>query len=56
MNIPAQALFLCQGTHGLESDIIWQVKLREGKDHLQDLGNKGCDDKGKTVVTLLHLT
>ena len=39
-----------------ESDIIWQVELREGKDHLQHLGNKENDDKGKTVGTLLHLT
>ena len=39
-----------------ESDIIWQVKLREGKDHPQHLGNKEHDDKGKTVGTLLHLT
>ena len=39
-----------------ESDIIWQVELREGKDHLQHLGNTENDDKGKTVGTLLHLT
>ena len=67
MNIPAQALCLCQGSHGLlaneyhdagcaESDIIWQVELREGQDHLQHLGNKENDDKGKTVGTLLHVT
>ena len=67
MNIPAPALGLCQGSHGLlatstmmqavaESDIIWQVKLRKGKDHPQHLGNKEHDDKGKTVGTLLHLT
>ena len=39
-----------------ESDIIWQVELREGKDHPQHLGNKEIDDKGKTVGTLLCLT
>ena len=39
-----------------ESDIIWQVELREGKDCLQHLGNKENDDKGKTVGTLLCLT
>ena len=39
-----------------DSDIIWQVELREGKDHLQHLGGKEHDEKGKTVGTLLHLT
>ena len=39
-----------------ESNIIWQVKLVEGKDHLQHLGNREHDDKGKTVGTLLCLT
>ena len=39
-----------------ESKIIWEVELREGKDHQQHLGNKEHDDKGKTVGTLLCLT
>ena len=39
-----------------ESNIIWQVKLKEGKDCPQHLGNKEHDDKGRTVVTLLCLT
>ena len=38
------------------SDIIWQVELGEGKDHLQHLGGKEHDEKGKTVGTLLRLT
>ena len=64
--MPAQALCLCQGSMAFgneyrdagcaESDIIWQVELREGKDHPQHLGNKENDDKGKTVGTLLCLT
>ena len=29
-----------------DSDIIWQVELREGKDHLQHLGGKEQDEKG----------
>ena len=39
-----------------DSDIIWQVKLREGKDCPQHLGGKQHDGKGKTVGTLLCRT
>ena len=39
-----------------ESDIIWSVDLREGKDRPRELGVKEYDDKGKTVGTLLRLT
>ena len=39
-----------------DNDIIWQVELREDKDHLQHLGGKEHDEKGKTVGTLLCLT
>ena len=38
------------------SDIIWQVDLREGKDHPRQLGEKTHDEKGKTIGVLLHLT
>ena len=37
-----------------ESEIVWQVKLREGTDCLQHLGNREHDNRGKTVGTLLH--
>ena len=36
--------------------IIWQVDLREGKDRPTDLGQKDCEEKGKTCGTLLQLT
>ena len=39
-----------------DSNIIWQVELREGKDCQQHLGNKEHDNKGKMVGTLLQLT
>ena len=39
-----------------ESDIIWSVNLREGKDRPRELGVKEYDDKVKTVGTLLRLT
>ena len=39
-----------------DSDIIWQIELREGKDHPQHLGGKEHDEKGTTVGTLLCLT
>ena len=39
-----------------ESDIIWSVDLREGKDRPRDLGAKEHDNNGKTVGTLLRLT
>ena len=38
------------------SDIIWQVDLREGKDHPRQLGEKTHDEKGKTIGVLLCLT
>ena len=38
------------------SDIIWQVDLREGKDHPAHLGKKEFDELGSTVGTLLHLS
>ena len=59
MFVPRKPWPFCNEYHDAgcaESDIIWQVELREGKDHLQHLGNKEHDDKGKTVGTLLHLT
>ena len=39
-----------------ESDIIWSLELREGKDRPTQLNNKPFDDLGKTVGTLLRLT
>ena len=39
-----------------DSDIIWQVDLREGKDRPTDLGQKDCEENGKTCGTLLRLT
>ena len=39
-----------------ESDIIWSLELREGKDWPTQLNNKPFDDLGKTVGTLLRLT
>ena len=39
-----------------DSDIIWQVDLREGKDRPRELGQKEYDEKGKTTGTLLRLT
>ena len=44
-----------------DSDIIWQVDLREGKDHPVQLGGGGGgggehDDKGKTTGTLFVVT
>ena len=36
-----------------DSDIIWQVDLREGKDRPRELGQKEYDEKGKTTGTLL---
>ena len=38
------------------SDIIWQVDLREGKDHPAHLGKKEFDELGSTVGTLLRLS
>ena len=39
-----------------QSDIIWSLDLREGKDHPQDLGKKEYDNLGKSVGLLLRLT
>ena len=39
-----------------DSDIIWQVDLREGKDCPVQFRGKEHDDKGKTTETLLQLT
>ena len=39
-----------------DSNIIWQVDLREGKDQPTDLGQKDCEKNGKTCGTLLRLT
>ena len=38
------------------SDIIWQVDLREGKDHLAHLGKKEFNELGSTVGTLFRLS
>ena len=39
-----------------DSNIIWSLELREGKDRPPQLNNKPFDDLGKTVGTLLWLT
>ena len=39
-----------------ESDIIWLLDLREGKDRPTNLGPKEFDDLGKTTGLLLRLT
>ena len=39
-----------------ESDIIWSLDLREGKDRPTNLGPKEFDDLGKTTGLLLRLT
>ena len=39
-----------------DSDIIWALDLREGKDHPQHLGPKEFDNIGKTTGILLQLT
>ena len=39
-----------------DSDVIWQVDLREGKDRPCHMGEKEHDEKGQTVGTLLCLT
>ena len=39
-----------------DSNIIWSLELREGKDRPPQLNNKQFDDLGKTVGTLLRLT
>ena len=39
-----------------DSNIIWSLELREGKDRPPQLNNKPFDDLGKTVRTLLQLT
>ena len=36
-----------------DSDIIWAVELRKGKDHLTQLNNKEFDEMGKTIGTPL---
>ena len=36
-----------------DSDIIWALELREGKDHPTQLNNKEFDEMGKTIGTLL---
>ena len=38
-----------------DTNVIWQLEIREGKDQPQELP-KQHDNKGKTVGTLLHLT
>ena len=39
-----------------DSDIIWAIDLREGKDRPASLGNKEFDEHGKTCGILLQLT
>ena len=39
-----------------DSDIIWAIDLREGKDRPANLGNKEFDEHGKTCGILLRLT
>ena len=39
-----------------ESDTIWSVDLRKGKDRPRELGIEEYDDEGKTVGMLLQLT
>ena len=39
-----------------ESDILWQVDLREGKDRPPQAGDKEYDNLGKTAGTLMRLT
>ena len=39
-----------------DSDIIWSLDLRVGKDHLTTLGKKEFDELGKTCGILLQLT
>ena len=36
-----------------DSDIVWAVDLREGKDQPPELSNKEHDEKGKTVGVML---
>ena len=40
----------------VESDTIWSIDLREGKDRPRELGEKEHDNNGKTVGMLLRLT
>jgi hypothetical protein len=39
-----------------ESNVIWQVDLREGKDRPTEAGSKEYDELGKTTGTLMRLT
>ena len=39
-----------------DSNIIWALDLREGKDQPQNLGKKEFDEIGKTIGILLRLT
>ena len=40
----------------VDSDIIWALELRKGKDHPTQLNNKEFDKLSKTIGTLLCLT